>query len=512
MKTRFFLLSLALASVTLSCTDKLSEQLMWGEGVMATIPGYEDADGTRVSFVNGLGNFRWSNGDCIGVCRSSSSSNGTAAFTLLKGGESVGNFINDSFSLLTNTDYYAFYPFTTGVTASSYPVNMANQVQNGNNDLSHIGQTNYMATKFTTDDNGKASFTFSNIGAVIQVHFTAEKEDTYKSMSITSNGTPFTIRAKYNLASETVAEPYTNEMVRVLFGDEGMHVYNGESVTVSMLVFPDDLSQSTLTFSVKNANGVAKEFSLSGFAFSKGKIYHFYEDDSKGNPPYGGCPDGNHPHAIDLGLPSGTLWSCMDLGAVTPISGGIAFSWGETDFVEKNNATWSNYKFMTDSYDNQWGISKYQVADGQKDGVWYNEAGEFIGDNKRTLEMIDDAARQNWGAPWRIPTKEEVDELNNYTNLSRTENYNGTGQYGYILSKKKTHGAYTLRDPHILFRGSQYKLNIYWYNGSGLYWTSTLQQVTQKAYLFDFGYRESGFTRDPSRYTKKYIRPVQSKN
>ena len=93
MKTRIFLLSLALASVMLSCTDKLSEQLMWDEGVMATIPGYEDADGTRVSFVNGLGNFRWSNGDCIGVCRSSSSSNGTAAFTLLKGGESVGNFI-----------------------------------------------------------------------------------------------------------------------------------------------------------------------------------------------------------------------------------------------------------------------------------------------------------------------------------------------------------------------------------------------------------------------------------
>lgn len=517
MKTRIFLLSLALASVMLSCTDKLSEQLMWDEGVMATIPGYEDADGTRVSFVNGLGNFRWSNGDCIGVCRSSSSSNGTAAFTLLKGGESVGNFINDSFSLLTNTDYYAFYPFTTGVTASSYPVNMANQVQNGNNDLSHIGQTNYMATKFTTDDNGKASFTFSNIGAVIQVHFTAEKEDTYKSLNITSDGAHFTIRAKYNLASETFTEPYSNEMVRVLFGDEGMHVYHGESVTVSVLVFPDDLSQSTLTFSVKNANGVAKEFSLSGFAFSKGKIYHFYEDDSKGNPPYGGCPDGNHPHAIDLGLPSGTLWSCMDLGADNPVSGGIGFAWGETDYVEKNDSNWSNYKFMTDSYDNQWGISKYQVADNQTDGVWYNEDGVFIGDNKTTLDMSDDAAHINWGGNWRMPTKEEANELLNYTAGVWTDYYNGSEVFGDVLYKKKTSGEYSLWDSHIFIRGAQKYDGFYLYQWSFPLWTSSLEEKTQNAYFFYIRGKWGGtapnkvLNLDASRYLKRGIRPVQSK-
>lgn len=513
MKTRFFLLSLVLASVTMSCTDKLSEQTMWDEGVMAIIHGYEDADGTRVSFNNGIGNFRWSNGDCIGVCRSSSSSNGTAAFTLLKGGETVGNFINDSFSLLANTDYYAFYPFATGVTASSFPINMANQVQNGNNDLSHIGQFNYMATKFTTDGDGKASFTFSNIGAVIQIHFTADQEDTYKSMTITSKGTPFTIRATYNLSSETFTSPYTNETVRVLFGDEGMHVYNGEDVTVSALVFPDDLSQSTLTVEVKNANGVVKEMSFAGYAFSKGKLYHFYEEVNAGNPPYGGCPDGNHPHAIDLGLPSGTLWSCMNLGASIPVEYGIAFSWGQTSYVEKNSSTWENYEFMIESYANEWGINKYQKADDLTDGSWYSEGGVFIGDNKTTLDLADDAARKNWGGKWRIPTKNECEELVNYTKLVSTENYNETGAHGDILYKKKSNGKYTLWDTHLFIVNDESE----WYPAAPYYWrnwhwTSTLGSDTRKAYTMSSASGRSvgmGIS-EATRIEKHQIRPVQS--
>ena len=30
------------------------------------------------------------------------------------------------------------------------------------------------------------------------------------------------------------------------------------------------------------------------------------------------CPDGKHPHMIDLGLPSGTKWACCNVGADKP--------------------------------------------------------------------------------------------------------------------------------------------------------------------------------------------------
>ena len=508
---------MALASVMVSCTDGLSDLLQWDEGVMATLPEYVDVTGTRVSFNNSLSGFTWNNGDCIGVCRSSVLANGTAAFTLLKGGSNVGNFINDSFSLNPKADYYAFYPFEAGTTASAFPIDITGQVQTANNSLAHIGKVNYMWAAFTTDDNRKASFTFSNIGAVIQLHFTAENEDTYKSLTISSSGTGFTTNASYNLKDNTITHNTRSTEFQVTFGENGIHVYNGESVVISAVVLPDDLSQSTLTFTIKNRIGaVVKKMDFAGFAFSSGKLYHFYEDDSKGNPPYYGCPDGNHPHAIDLGLPSGTLWSCMDLGAVNPISAGIGFAWGETDYVEKNESNWSNYKFMSDSYENQWGIYKYQVADNQKDGVWYDENGLFVGDNKKTLDFDDDAARVNWKGAWRVPTKEEADELLNYTAHGWVNKYDGSEQFVEVLYKKKTNGNYSLWEPHILLRGGQLISGSTTYQWSYPLWTSSLQNQTQYAYYFynrgSWGGSVSSsiLNLDSSRYLKRGIRPVQS--
>lgn len=61
------------------------------------------------------------------------------------------------------------------------------------------------------------------------------------------------------------------------------------------------------------------------------------------------CPDENHPHFIDLGLPSGTLWSCCNLekdhedDLLMPESYGGYFAWGETS--EKANYNESNYKY-----------------------------------------------------------------------------------------------------------------------------------------------------------------------
>ena len=43
------------------------------------------------------------------------------------------------------------------------------------------------------------------------------------------------------------------------------------------------------------------------------------------------CPDNNHPHMIDLGLPSGTKWACCNVGASSPEKAGGYYAWGETE-------------------------------------------------------------------------------------------------------------------------------------------------------------------------------------
>ncbi len=56
------------------------------------------------------------------------------------------------------------------------------------------------------------------------------------------------------------------------------------------------------------------------------------------------CPDNNHPHMIDLGLPSGTKWACCNVGATTPEAYGGYYAWGETE--EKDYFDQENYEFF----------------------------------------------------------------------------------------------------------------------------------------------------------------------
>ena len=97
------------------------------------------------------------------------------------------------------------------------------------------------------------------------------------------------------------------------------------------------------------------------------------------------CPDDDHPHAIDLGLPSGTLWACCNVGASTPEDFGGYYSWGETE--TKPNYTWSDY----------------QHFDGSSN-TYLN-----LGTNIAGTQY--DVAHVKWGGSWVMPTKEQQDEL-----------------------------------------------------------------------------------------------------
>ncbi len=112
--------------------------------------------------------------------------------------------------------------------------------------------------------------------------------------------------------------------------------------------------------------------------------------------------------AVDLGLPNGIKWANMNIGATKPEECGAYFAWGET--TTKRIYDWSTYKHILkgkSSWDN---INKYQVPDNHKEGIWYN-GDDFIGDNKSTLDLADDAAHVNWGDSWRMPTMDELNDL-----------------------------------------------------------------------------------------------------
>ena len=114
----------------------------------------------------------------------------------------------------------------------------------------------------------------------------------------------------------------------------------------------------------------------------------------------------NHEY-VDLGLPSGTLWATCNVGANTPEGYGDYFAWGETQ--PKDTYNWSTYQYCMGSNST---ITKY--CNNASNG--YNG----FTDNLIVLLPEDDAATANWGEDWRMPTKEEYEELCNNTAVTWT--------------------------------------------------------------------------------------------
>lgn len=109
---------------------------------------------------------------------------------------------------------------------------------------------------------------------------------------------------------------------------------------------------------------------------------------------------------VDLGLPSGLLWATCNIGATCPEEIGSYYAWGETE--PKDLYTWNTYKWCNGSSKS---LTKYQ-------------------DLNSELSSEDDAANVIWSGNWRMPTKEEVQELTRNTKWkSTTQN----GVKGFLI-------------------------------------------------------------------------------
>ena len=147
---------------------------------------------------------------------------------------------------------------------------------------------------------------------------------------------------------------------------------------------------------------------------------------------------------VDLGLPSGTKWATMNVGASS-----------ETDY--------GNY------YQYGKGAAQYAATSGDN-----NYSG-----TEDPLDSSVDTAVQVWGGSWHMPTKAQMEELIANTTYQWVENYKGSGING---------GTFTATNGAVLFIPAGGN----WYNGShgslgyyGLYWSSS-PSSSSHAYRFDF--------------------------
>lgn len=195
---------------------------------------------------------------------------------------------------------------------------------------------------------------------------------------------------------------------------------------------------------------------------------------------------------VDLGLPSGTKWATMNVGANSPSDYGSYFAWGETR--PKSSYHYENLRYCI-SGDEWYNVkfSKY-VTDSMYGNV----------DGKKELDLSDDAAYVYWGSGWRMPSVAQIDELvSNCTTEWTTMN----GKWGRMMKSLKN-GKSIFLPAAGYWNDSGYRDSI------GGYWSRSLQWGGSRstssgysAYFFSFALHSCNRSSTP-RFLGLSVRPV----
>ena len=196
----------------------------------------------------------------------------------------------------------------------------------------------------------------------------------------------------------------------VSISPENLNMYVGDSEQLTCEVLPKDADDKTVTWSSSDSS--VASVSETGVVVAK----------SEGNATITVTThDGNYSascqvavteaqtvtglEAVDLGLPSGTKWANMNLGATKPEEYGDYYAWGESD--PKNSYSENTYK---------WFLKKYNYL-----------KGHGVIDYKMVLDYEDDAAFNTLGEKWYIPTMEQYEELKKHCSISFITNNDAQG-------------------------------------------------------------------------------------
>ena len=251
--------------------------------------------------------------------------------------------------------------------------------------------------------------------------------------------------------------------------------------TISVL-FQNAFTASSPTLSVNGS--AAKPIKLFGNAMPMGKVKNntilvMNYDGTNFNvigieSQVAAAPDG----AVDLALPSGVLWADKNIGATTPYEDGLYFSWGNITGHTGDDG----YDFGTDN-----------------EGPYASTPGAEMTGNIPTNTTYD-AARHNMGAPWRMPTVGEFQELAANCDSEWTDE---DGVAGRRFTSR-------INGNSIFFPASGYRhgTGLYSRGSYGNYWSASLYSQTRG---YDLYFSSGGV--DPadnhSRFNGFSVRAVQ---
>ena len=179
---------------------------------------------------------------------------------------------------------------------------------------------------------------------------------------------------------------------------------------------------------------------------------------------------------VDLGLPSGLKWATCNVGATSPEHAGLYFAWGETTGYTGEQVKSGVRAFSKDVYNS-------------------GPAASISTD----LMLEQDAVRANLGGNWRMPNKDDYQELFDNCNVTWVSNYKEKGVAGRLFISNI--------NGNMLFfpaAGTGNNSSVNNIGSTGYYWSASWYSATS-AYQLTFNCGEQSI----NYYHRYYGRPVR---
>ncbi len=448
-------------------TDNVSDSEI-RNAVVRIEPFLFDGSETRtdLTYKDNVIKFSWDDDETIGVFPIAPYSGSQAYKHLERSGDDghVATFDGGGWKIRPNATYSAYYPYngklTNETTFDKIPVSLKRQVQDGYNNLAHIGRNyDYMCATATAPSKGDIEFNFKHITSVVQLEVTLPEAGVISKVIIfdKQHEPVFVDSAMLNVNTREVTPVHKSSMVE-LGVKNGTELKANEKVLFYVAMLP--MTKRLVDITIEMQDGKCYEATYKPKNVKGGYAYRWSISPESAGEHVG----------VDLGL--SVRWATMNVGAKNPSGNGNYYAWGETVPQSSKAYDWSSYKWCNGT---DITLTKYCL---------YSSSGTV--DNKTTLETEDDAATQNWGSAWRMPTITEIKELFNNCYWVWTSSYNGNEGYfvykakslsdmGQVISRGKTAlGSYSLSDAHIFLPAAGFgdagsSVNV---RDQGIYWSS----------------------------------------
>lgn len=363
---------------------------------------------------------------------------------------------------------YLVHPYT------ALPHSYAGQRQTANNSTAHLGAYDFMAATAATPESGNVTFQFAHINSLMYLSYTCPAAETFTELTLSADETIFVEDANVNISTAKLTPTKMSKTQTLALDDlsveaggtlklwlaTGPQDMSGKTLTATLTtaantkyinelagenmesgkayrweqtakskpaesltlnkneiiqmvgtsrqliatITPNDVADKSCTWTSSDPSVVTVDETglLTVIKDGEAVITATANSNTALNAVCKvtvGFDHFNDHEYVDLGITNDAgeplYWATCNVGANSPEDLGDKFAWGETE--PKTSFSWSTYKWCEGT---ETTLTKYCTSSS------YGTV-----DNKSVLELEDDAAHQNWGGTWRMPSPSELEKL-----------------------------------------------------------------------------------------------------